>query len=109
MGKKISCDEWEILEYKIYKEFIDSLANYSLKNSNYLKSIEQIGNLFPNRLIREKIGYFISWGPDLNVIINEHLFSYFVMLLKRNDAYEIYRRKILELEKKYGADKWEFF
>jgi len=27
------------LEDKIYKEFIDSLANYSLKSHDYLKSI----------------------------------------------------------------------
>lgn len=109
MEKKLSCNEWEILEDKLYKEFIDSLADYSLRSSVYLKSIEQIGNLFPNRLIKEEFDYFISWRNGLNVIINEHLFPYFVMLLKRNDMYGKYRRNILELVKKYGADRWEIF
>lgn len=109
MEKKLSCNEWEILKDKIYKEFIDSLADYSLKSYDYLKNLEQIGNLYPNRIIREDFGYLISWREGLNVIINEHLFSYFIMLLKRNDIYGKYRRKILKLARKYGADRWGIF
>lgn len=109
MGKKISCNEWEILEDKIYKAFIDSLADYSLKSSTYLKSIEQIGYLYPNRRMRDEFGFFISWREGLNVIINEHLFSYFVIFLKRNDMYGKYRREFLELIKKYGANRWKIF